>query len=280
MIVQCRRCHLRHDLTGRPRGTIVSCRCGAPLELAPQGGESVALTCPQCAGQADQNLSRCQHCDSALATIRCATCFGLAFDGNAHCPHCGSSLDSPAVVAHDSGREPLPCPSCRSDLDALVIDKTLIDGCSNCGGIWLDHTAFEKLLDNRKFAGLSANLNIPGWKTSQKQYQASEKDSLYVRCPVCEHFMHRRNYAKRSGIILDVCAAHGIWFDANELARVCSYRVVDTAQSPSMRFPTEPGVHTSSSTTTVIIGDNTGTRSFTWVDGVAALSDILVDFFD
>ncbi len=277
MIVQCQRCHLRHDLTGRPPGTDISCRCGAALNLAPAGGETVALTCPQCGGSADESLARCQHCDSALATIRCPTCFGLAFDGNVHCPHCGDSLASPAVVDHDTGRQPLPCPRCSTDLDAMVVDKTLIDACPDCGGLWLDHTAFESIVQSRQFSDLSSALNIPTWNRQENHFQASEKDALYVRCPVCEHFMHRRNYARRSGIILDVCAAHGIWFDANELSRVFNYRIVD-GTSPSMR-PDVNNLSTTSGSTEWIDPEifirRNEQRTLSWGDGLSALAAFL-----
>ena len=29
--------------------------------------------------------------------------------------------------------------------------------------------------------------------------------------------MHRRNYGRRSGVIVDSCTEHGLWFDASEL---------------------------------------------------------------
>ena len=32
--------------------------------------------------------------------------------------------------------------------------------------------------------------------------------------------MTRRNYGRDSGVILDMCREHGIWFDAEELARI------------------------------------------------------------
>jgi hypothetical protein len=32
--------------------------------------------------------------------------------------------------------------------------------------------------------------------------------------------MPRKNWGQRSGVIVDVCSAHGIWFDADELAGV------------------------------------------------------------
>ena len=35
--------------------------------------------------------------------------------------------------------------------------------------------------------------------------------------------MNRRNFGDRSGVILDLCSPHGVWFDADELARVLDW---------------------------------------------------------
>jgi Zn-finger nucleic acid-binding protein len=35
--------------------------------------------------------------------------------------------------------------------------------------------------------------------------------------------MHRLNFARCSGVIVDVCRAHGTWFDANELHRIVHF---------------------------------------------------------
>ena len=45
----------------------------------------------------------------------------------------------------------------------------------------------------------------------------------YRPCPVCHQFMNRVNYAKRSGVVLDVCKGHGLWFDQDELRRVLAF---------------------------------------------------------
>ncbi len=45
----------------------------------------------------------------------------------------------------------------------------------------------------------------------------SHQARLYRPCPVCEKLMHRINFGRKSGIILDSCRPHGLWFDANEL---------------------------------------------------------------
>ena len=45
----------------------------------------------------------------------------------------------------------------------------------------------------------------------------------YVKCPECAQLMHRVNFAKCSGIILDVCKGHGTWFDRDELQHIVEF---------------------------------------------------------
>lgn len=45
----------------------------------------------------------------------------------------------------------------------------------------------------------------------------------YLRCPACEQFMNRSNFARMSGVLLDSCRDHGIWFDATELRQVLDF---------------------------------------------------------
>jgi Zn-finger nucleic acid-binding protein len=35
--------------------------------------------------------------------------------------------------------------------------------------------------------------------------------------------MLRRNFRESSGIVVDVCAAHGVWFDDGELAKILEF---------------------------------------------------------
>jgi Zn-finger nucleic acid-binding protein len=35
--------------------------------------------------------------------------------------------------------------------------------------------------------------------------------------------MNRINYSRRSGVIVDICPGHGIWFDHGELARILGW---------------------------------------------------------
>jgi Zn-finger nucleic acid-binding protein len=50
-----------------------------------------------------------------------------------------------------------------------------------------------------------------------------ESQVRYVRCPVCRTLMNRRNFARISGVIIDSCRGHGIWFDAGELEKIMDF---------------------------------------------------------
>ena len=45
----------------------------------------------------------------------------------------------------------------------------------------------------------------------------------YLRCPSCDKSMNRRAFGRISGVIVDVCKDHGVWFDSGELAEVLAF---------------------------------------------------------
>src|SRR5258708_7629999 len=48
----------------------------------------------------------------------------------------------------------------------------------------------------------------------------------YLPCPTCKTFMNRQNFGHVSGVIVDVCKGHGVWFDRGELQAVMTF--IDT----------------------------------------------------
>ena len=52
---------------------------------------------------------------------------------------------------------------------------------------------------------------------------AIEKHIRYLPCPICHKLMNRVNFANCSGVIVDVCLAHGTWFDRDELRRIVEF---------------------------------------------------------
>jgi len=45
----------------------------------------------------------------------------------------------------------------------------------------------------------------------------------YVPCPQCGQLMNRLNFARCSGVIVDVCKGHGTWFDRDELRQIVEF---------------------------------------------------------
>ena len=217
MIIECPRCNLRYDVAHRAPGTRARCRCGASFEVPAAAPEaSAGVRCGGCGARNARQARSCGYCGAALETVTCAACFSLNPASYHHCSQCGSSLTAPAR-RHESPEEetPLQCPRCESEtLEAKLLADTLIDQCPGCGGVWLDHEVLDRLLRERsRQAPLRQRLmRMPA------PDQDEDGGRFYLRCPECAVFMNRRNPAHRSGIIVDVCVGHGVWFDDRELA--------------------------------------------------------------
>jgi Zn-finger nucleic acid-binding protein len=53
--------------------------------------------------------------------------------------------------------------------------------------------------------------------------RTDDPDVRKFKCPLCQAVMQRSAFGKTSGILVDVCAAHGTWFDRGELEQVIDF---------------------------------------------------------
>lgn len=174
-----------------------------------------ALNCPNCGAGVASDSTQCEFCASRLKTMACPECMGLMFIGSEHCSHCGAR----AVAAEiDNDEQPGNCPRCRSDLSRLRIEETRLRECAKCGGMWSGVETFESICADREkqsavlsFAGAKAQMNTPPARIS------------YVPCPDCSQLMNRSNFARSSGVIIDLCKQHGVWFDVEELPKIIEF---------------------------------------------------------
>src|SRR4029077_14700220 len=51
----------------------------------------------------------------------------------------------------------------------------------------------------------------------------AESKVSYVPCPECHLLMNRANFARCSGVVIDLCKQHGVWFDRDELSRIIEF---------------------------------------------------------
>jgi Zn-finger nucleic acid-binding protein len=228
MIVECPGCKNRYDVSGRPSGTRARCRCGTVFALPAPSSSAGQLSCPGCGAGVAPAAHRCEFCNADLLVRACPRCFARLFHGTRHCGQCGADIGVPARANPDGSAAARTCPACndRPGLVARLVGEVLLDECSACHGLWLDAGALDRVVRKRSeqaTAPLRELGPVPGDLEHRAPVGPPSSRRMYLACPDCSTVMNRVNFARRSGIILDVCRSHGTWFDADELPRVVEF---------------------------------------------------------
>ncbi len=174
-----------------------------------------ALNCPNCGGAVASDRTQCEFCNSRLKTVACASCLGLMFLGNKFCGHCGEAATSVEVLSDENPGE---CPRCKLRLESLAIASTQVRECTRCGGFWTNVATFESICSDKEKQ--SAVLTFI---SSNPAETINQPPINYVPCPDCKQLMNRSNFARSSGVIIDLCKQHGVWFDADELPKIVAF---------------------------------------------------------
>jgi len=177
-----------------------------------------SLNCPACgAAVPSADPGRCEYCGSALTTVACPSCFGVMFAGMQFCPHCG--VKASRIV--DDSAAPLPCPGCRGEMRAVQVGSTPMHECASCASVWLYGDTFMQLCQDRQERGAVASI-IAG-PASIGVVPTVGTGVRYVHCPTCKKVMNRENFGRQSGVVIDVCKTHGVWFERGELRSVLAF---------------------------------------------------------
>lgn len=139
----------------------------------------------------------------------------MIFDGAKFCAFCGAETRR----AHKATTG-LPCPGCKTkQLSHVELGHTPVMECATCHGLWVDTDTFDRICTDREkqsaVLGGASEMFRPGSREVPKV--------RYVKCPECQDLMHRVNFAKCSGIVVDVCKGHGTWFDRDELQHIVQF---------------------------------------------------------
>lgn len=111
-----------------------------------------------------------------------------------------------------------PCPRCQPGAATLRrerVGENHVHRCEACGGVWVTARDFNEILvdiDRQNQILSDSKLEGPGRNVGEP-----------ISCPVCGELATRANFGRRSGVLVDSCGKHGIWFDAGELRRVVEY---------------------------------------------------------
>jgi Zn-finger nucleic acid-binding protein len=186
-------------------------------DLPQMNNHAMSLHCPNCGASVAADWVSCEYCQAALTMTACPSCFGAVFKGMKFCPNCGSAVERSEIRSDKQ----LTCPRCEQILASVDIAGTRIEECSSCGGIWLDTMSFQKICDNKEQQ--EKVMIYPSPDISDEVKPSPVPKRFYIPCPECGELMNQKNFSGCSGIVVDVCKPHGLWFDRQELQRIANF---------------------------------------------------------
>jgi Zn-finger nucleic acid-binding protein len=176
--------------------------------------EARALSCPSCGAPVTRGARLCAHCQGELATIRCGSCFSLEMAGANVCSRCATPLELEGM----EGPLGIDCPRCGKGaaLVGIRVGEHHAGECLACTGLFVEHAVLERITRRTEALG-GLRLRPP------VKHENAPDRTAYLPCPRCGAHMNRRGFGERSGVVVDVCAKHGVWFDRDELARAVEF---------------------------------------------------------
>jgi len=228
-LVACHNCHAQYDVT-KFVDKEFRCRCGETVENRQlQGVDATILRCGSCGAQVSAEANRCEYCSSDIVRDRsrlsliCPECYGRNSESSRFCTACGVAFRPEKVEVE--GVE-LPCPDCGCLMPVRDVGGVGINECPQCNGIWAPADTFDQLVikacESARRSGVGEGIGAAVSPRVRGGNPASGR-VLYRKCPVCEAFMQRANFRKRSGVIVDRCHSHGTWLDADELEQIAGF---------------------------------------------------------
>jgi Zn-finger nucleic acid-binding protein len=138
----------------------------------------------------------------------------MMFIDSKHCQRCGAA----AAVRQVQGAKDRKCPRCKNEMILMTLGLTTVLECEQCLGLWLDVPSLEKICADQEQQSA-----VLGAATHAATNAAENSKVNYVPCPECARLMNRINFARCSGVIVDICKQHGTWFDREELSRIVEF---------------------------------------------------------
>ncbi|MEQ8791721.1 MAG: zinc ribbon domain-containing protein [Pirellulaceae bacterium] len=234
LLISCDQCRQQYDATRLGVGKRFRCSCGAVVTVAqPKGHDASVVRCSSCGAPRDEDAKACSHC-TADFTIHetdlhcvCPQCLARISERAKFCHHCGKAI---AATQAAGNHTTLPCPACEGD--RRLVTRRLGDldlgafECHVCAGLWLGDEAFQHLTRQAQ-NNLTADETLAAVVSRAAPTAVSRQEAggewRYRNCPVCRRMMQRRHYGRKSGVIVDICRDHGVWFDADELHRILKW---------------------------------------------------------
>lgn len=162
---------------------------------------------------------------------RCSSCSAPLQVNSNHCRYCGVRNDMDFHGQHDYSAHSVAsertCPHCAIALEAIQLQleqPLVVERCKTCFGLFFDLGELESLLDYSVTE--VGSINHAYLNNINSDYYQTKQVVKYIKCPICQAFMRRTNFARKSGVIIDSCRHHGLWLDNGELQHLMEWKRV------------------------------------------------------
>lgn len=166
------------------------------------------LQCPHCGAplppEAENRTFVCEFCKVAVAPVPAAV-------SNSTQP---SNSKRKPPIKPSSRPSDLKCPRCELALFEGRTSNVLMCGCGACGGLWLDNDGSRRIVS-------TVDSEVAQLASRAQANATHDVDTVAggLPCPVCQSPLKRVRISK-ADLDLDICGAHGTWFDPGELQKV------------------------------------------------------------
>jgi Zn-finger nucleic acid-binding protein len=116
---------------------------------------------------------------------------------------------------------PWTCPRTGDALEARTVAGVHMHVNPTCGGLMLERASEGHL---RAHPELWPEVRAAADALeAQATLQLDGRALAYLTCPRCGGPMARRAFERVSGVVVDECPRHGVWFDAGELSQALTF---------------------------------------------------------
>ena len=223
-LVACPKCHTQYDVSGM-EAPAIPCRCGASVETQERKGVDLPVQrCSSCGAIAREGSRSCEYCNAEIVwaggtgDLVCPECFARNADDARFCVACGVRFQPQPITI--SG-ETVNCVRCGIPMPGRAVAEVLVHECPRCSSLWVPGNHLDALVERAAaapHAGKSSG-------DSPRVYGGNPlaESVQYRRCPTCKQLMTRTNFHRISGVVIDRCAEHGSWLDADELEEIAGF---------------------------------------------------------
>lgn len=226
-LVACGGCHTQFDVSHVDE-PVFECRCGTAVRNETLAGVDARIQrCGSCGAILAEGAESCAYCHSAIErderelSLICPECFARNAETASFCTGCGVAF-LPEPLPDEQEELPV-CPTCEGAEPMAIrgVGGVWVRECAKCNGLWVPGERLDALI--RRAVDSARERAASGLSRTERRPRSIAVQFSYRDCPVCGHHMQRKNFGRRSGVIVDWCGAHGTWLDKDELEQIAVF---------------------------------------------------------